>query len=518
MFTGTTALLLRAVRADAQQRQAHLLRLGAGLLLLWLLVGAHMHSLVQEQSTAVGLNFFRYLSYLWIALLTLAALGPYSSAITEEREEGTLELLLMAGISPVSILLGKSTSRIFSTVLLFVAQLPFAMLSLTLGGITVVQVLAVYLSLMAYLFLIANLALLISVCSSTGLRATSALAVVLFLLLGLYPLNLEAGWISVSPNDLALLPAPVGEVVRMLGWIHQRVNVGQQVESILEPLGEFRLLSEQVLYSFLGGGVLFGLAWWKFERLVRCPAAGEAATARKMLAGRRWLWLLTRPGRWPLIWKDFHFVAGGWGAVAMKCVVLALLFGLCLWRSDQIEQLTHLPAPRVLRFTLYLLLAAECVVIANLIMLAEKSQGTLSSLMMLPRSPLLMGYAKLTGCLLAMVPTFLAAVLASQLDPEFRFAALAKEEVLFSIGCLLIICQLTVLCCLFSSWGALPLALAIMLLTAAFLAPLAFLQRTLFLSILGHDPGPAPAVYLVGLTSVVLQWVLHEQLIRQGAK
>ena len=82
--------------------------------------------------------------------------GFFATAITEEKEEGTLGLLKMAGISRVSILLGKSTSRLITAILLFLVQLPFTLLAITLGGVTLGQIFAAYWALLAYMLLVAH--------------------------------------------------------------------------------------------------------------------------------------------------------------------------------------------------------------------------------------------------------------------------------------------------------------------------------------------------------------------------
>ena len=54
--------------------------------------------------------------------------------MAEEKEEQTLGLLRMTGLSPLSILLGKSTSRLCGALLLLAAQFPFTIFAVTLGG------------------------------------------------------------------------------------------------------------------------------------------------------------------------------------------------------------------------------------------------------------------------------------------------------------------------------------------------------------------------------------------------
>jgi ABC-type Na+ efflux pump permease subunit len=109
-------------------------------------------------------------------------LSYFSSAITEEKEEMTLGLLRMTNLNPLSILLGKSTSRLCGALLLLAAQLPFTLLAVAFGGISTRQIMAAYCTLAAYILLLSNLALLFSVTA----RRTAAAAFFTGLMLFIY--------------------------------------------------------------------------------------------------------------------------------------------------------------------------------------------------------------------------------------------------------------------------------------------------------------------------------------------
>ena len=160
MWRGVFALLFRSLRMDSRSVRIHLqwfCQLAVIYLALWS---------AQEMSGlfgAPGQIFFRYVVYLNAAFVTLLGVGFFSSAITEEKEEDTLGLMTMAGISPLGILLGKSTSRLFQVLLLLAIQYPFTLLAVTLGGLVPGQITSAYMSLFAYTILLANVGLLNSV-------------------------------------------------------------------------------------------------------------------------------------------------------------------------------------------------------------------------------------------------------------------------------------------------------------------------------------------------------------------
>ncbi|MEZ6049102.1 MAG: hypothetical protein R3C11_26710 [Planctomycetaceae bacterium] len=50
----------------------------------------------------------------------------------------------MTGMSPMVLLLGKSTSRLIYALLILSVQIPFVLLSITLGEVMLNQIIAVY--------------------------------------------------------------------------------------------------------------------------------------------------------------------------------------------------------------------------------------------------------------------------------------------------------------------------------------------------------------------------------------
>ena len=131
MLRGIFALFFRSLRGDARSVWVHL----SWLFLLLVIYVALWFA--QEQSAYVGApgrEFFRSVTYLNAIFVTLLGVSYFSSAISEEKEEDTLGLMTMAGISPLGILLGKSTTRLFQVFLLLAVQYPFTLLAITLGG------------------------------------------------------------------------------------------------------------------------------------------------------------------------------------------------------------------------------------------------------------------------------------------------------------------------------------------------------------------------------------------------
>ena len=103
------ALFTRSVRELLRSKLSYL-ACGAviGIIFL-LLLGAQSGA---TATTAPGLKFFASVLIVVLIFITLAGVSYFATAITEEKEEGTLGLLRMTDLDPLSILLGKSTSRL----------------------------------------------------------------------------------------------------------------------------------------------------------------------------------------------------------------------------------------------------------------------------------------------------------------------------------------------------------------------------------------------------------------------
>ena len=508
MLRGALTLLMRSVRADAQQRRAHAIRIGAVLFILALLIVA---SLQPDKGGAPGLRFFISLSYLGIALITLAAIGHFSTAVVEEREEGTLNLLLLADISPVSILLGKSTNRVLSVWLLFVAQFPFALLSLTLGGLTLAQIAAAYFSLAAYLFLMANLALLVSVLVRRTSEAMGLMTVLALMLHGFPP------WLNRTASQLVAggrIPAggAFENVASSLYDLYARTSVVLEIDRIFEVNRPVQFLNWQVVGSLWFGCLFFALAWVRFRKVVWVVDDSATTRRRTPVRGGRWFSLVRRPWGWALVWKDFHFLAGGPRLMLVKLILIPACVGLCLAFRHWIEVATGLPVWTFIGQSLIVALVVELLLYSSWLFHVERKWGTFPALMLLPQSAARIGYGKFGGCLLGSLPTAVAALLVCGLrGPE---PATGDGLEFLGVACaVLVLCQLTILCSLLVNWGALPLAVGILLVISAVVMPLVSGTMTL-IEINYHEQYAqfGPMIYATAIISLGLQFEIGRQM------
>lgn len=466
MFHGLLALLTRSLRQDARQTRNHVFRLAFVAFIYLALMAATVTS---GMFGAPGLRFFSQIAWLNMFFISCAGIGFFSSAITEEKEEDTIGLLQMAGLNPLGILLGKSTSRLIQAAMLLVVQFPFSLLAVTLGGVTPHQILAAYAALLAYMILLANVALVFStVCQRGGSAAgmTTVVFVVYFLLPGLSAavstdlaalgLDKNKGWTSI--------------LFEVLAWIGES-SVFDRVQATTETGFKDSIFSRQVITNSLGGLVCFLIAWVAFNPFTRSLASQGVTRGIVLQSTSRAKFL--SPGRvWamPLVWKDFQFIGGGYLFAVFKLFAYAGLLGVIVLLST-VEGATasSIRWDNVAEMYVYCMLGivvVESCILAARVFHDEVRLLTLSSLLMLPRSIPYLAYSKAVGCLMGLFPALFCLVLGALLLPGISTSEalefLIDPVVWGFVLSLMIFLHLVALLSLFVKWGALPLAIFLM--------------------------------------------------------
>ena len=454
MFAGTLALLTRSLRVDMRLLRTHLFRVGFAGFICLLLLWSHSMSMIFG---APGLQFFRSMAYLNFFLITLAGVGFFATAITEEKEEATLGLLKMAGISRLGILLGKSTSRLISAMLLLLVQLPFTLLAITLGGVTLNQVVAAYLGLLAYMAFLANLALVCSV----GCRQSRSAATLTGLLL-------VAFWIIPSFGKSLLANSASGNTGNQTAVaLFDRIsdaNVFNRLSVIMTTGFAESLFSFQVISNLMAAFLLFVLSWVMFDLFTREQAASAPSRGFVLRPTGRLRFLGTsRTWRNALMWKDFYFITGGRTAFITKSV----LYGLIVV-AVAVFTLSNALIPRweliggSICGTMLAAIAIELCIYSSRIFHDEIKWKTFPAIALLPISTAGIAYSKTAGCLLALVPASIYFLLGAACIPWDFLQAAVSPSTWLGIVTFAIFCHLTSALSLYVKWGALPLALAIM--------------------------------------------------------
>ena len=402
--------MTRVLRADTRSNVTYITRLILFIFLLFAIYGAYKD---QGQLQAPGKSLFMGIVIVDFVIITLLAVGSFSTTITEEKELGTLALLRMTRVNPLSILLGKWGSRLFSVFLLLIAQCPFTILSIAFGGVSLPQIVAVHLSLSAYLVLTSSLGLLSSVIcrrSAAAMLLTGSLLTMFFLIPWILSFfNFGQGLRYFLYQIAILFPSD------ML----QKKNYGNWQSA---------LFSSHILFSY---GISLGLLlistltfdFFNSERQGQPkpkerPEQSEASVATAARSRRVW----SRPQ----LWFEFHYNAGGflhWLTRVFFCLGFVILVFLSYdsikeWRLFQwilggkyIEKDGHFYYYNSVAWVLFqgfaLLSLAHLAHGFGVSIQQELKEQTLSSLILFPEPLYKIFHRKLMGLALAHSPYLL---------------------------------------------------------------------------------------------------------------
>ena len=459
MLGGTLALLHHSLQLDGRLFRHHLYRLiFVGILYLFVLIATGQSLLFG----APGQWLFGWIAYLNFWFISLAGISYFATAISEEKETESLGILRMAGISPSALLLGKSTSRLIVVCLLLSLQFPFALLAITLGGVTTLQVFSVFVALLAYTAFVGNLALF---CSVIARRAGSASVIMTFSLAVFFFVPVFANML------LGSLPGNATGFQRVLETAldpQYETSVFSRLPVIMATGFDESPLSFQVLSNLAAAVLFFVLSRIVFDTVTRYHSVASASRGL-LFRPRGWLKFLGTGRVWKsaLIWKDFHFVAGGFTMAAVKLVaygLLVVLFAYLQYRWDSridIEELGDV--------AMIAMLIAGCVelsLLSSRVFQTELRWNTWPTLRMLPKSLPELVYTKVAGCLFTLGPALVYMGLGAMMHPggfidfcgDF-FTEPGFWVAVFVFGFFL---HLTAFLSLYVKWGALPLAIGMM--------------------------------------------------------
>jgi hypothetical protein len=413
---GILALAERSFRMDIRQWMPGVLR--ATVVLMAGFAAGCVIELSQSTpffSMSAGRTLIMVLTHLNVVFILMAMNSVFAGAIADEKEAGTLGLLLLTGLSPMSILLGKSVVHVWQVLLLLLLQLPLMLLAITLGGVTLHQVLATLVSLMAFALFGSQFAVLMSVLFRTKKAAT-----------GYVHMMIVAYW--ATPNMLRLLrflmsdgtlvvPSWCQAVVGFLGDATRSMSTLWRWETILVTGFDGSLFfNAQVISHLVVALGCLGLAWQVFPWATRDPepaADGRglgAPSTRK--SAQPAVWSAGRPGGmgWRAIaWHHFYFQRGGWVFLVGKLCGYLAFFGLMLFMADYTggRSWTATDALTIGMVICLCGLSVELMFLAGSMFQNELKHQTWWALQLLPCGVSSVAYGKLLGTLWAASPGLL---------------------------------------------------------------------------------------------------------------
>ncbi|MCA9094497.1 MAG: hypothetical protein KDA68_13490 [Planctomycetaceae bacterium] len=342
-WRGAFALFSRRMNRDARDWKFHLLIACSMLFLLAQATAMAIPAL--NRAPAVGLIFLRVWGKVGLFFIIVLGISYFVQLLAEEKEQGTLGLVKLTGIGPLGILIGLFGSRLTQALVIFTLQLPFVVWSVTLGGVTFHQAVALFVTLLSTLFLAGNLALFASVVCSNAATASGACFLIL--------VGLSLGYGScfllqaaISNGTLVFSGAPlVGSMCDSIISNVQLISPYHRLGSILVTGYSDPLINPQVVASLILGCSLFRLSWRRFEKFTNqtepvLPARNIKLTIRKEKGTRK----SQRCWNNPYVWREFQFsgkglkgVAGGILIVAGLAILLQLGLPLILERVGYLE-------------------------------------------------------------------------------------------------------------------------------------------------------------------------------------
>jgi ABC-type transport system involved in multi-copper enzyme maturation permease subunit len=346
------ALFIRALRESNQSISTLFVRLFVGFIFLLCLMGSQGPT---GWSGAPGKTFFSSLIAVNYALVTAMAVGVGAQAIAGEKETGSLGLLRLTDLDPLSILLGKCVGQLIGLLLLLAFQIPFTLLAVTLGGVATQQVFAAYALLGTYLIALTCLGLFFSVVLTKVWRAV-IMTLAVCLGLTLLPVCLESMSDRLNPTGLLwdqqkqtiVNPSPerpvetsvspleikvANQLQRAAAWIetvtpwtHSRQLTGGSSQSIQ--------ISRSLLVHATFAAFFFGLAWLLFDRY--CGDESRYGESRKgqPIRQRFRFFRLPRATHRPVAWKDFHFNFGGRLWFILRLLAYPIIAAIVIFQSS----------------------------------------------------------------------------------------------------------------------------------------------------------------------------------------
>ena len=231
-----------------------------------------------------GHELLENLSWWLYAFALVAGTWTTSDALSQERREGTLELLLLTNLGTMDIVLGKLVAHSLQAVFILVGAVPVLALTLVMGGVTFALFSQVVLVLGVTLWLSLAMGLFFSAMFRSAQQAFGWTFFILLLVGALLPV--------VGANLVYFGRATLGEVLQMLS---PGPLLSRSLSGVILP-GEVIRLS---LAFLIGGGVVIALAGCVLRLTWQRPDGrsrlGRGVTMLRWLAGAR---ALRRFDRW----------------------------------------------------------------------------------------------------------------------------------------------------------------------------------------------------------------------------
>ena len=521
MISGVTTLFSWTLKMDSKSIYPHIVRAAfAGAMLF-----AISMSFTDVFGTgSMGLRFFELVCTLNVLIITVSGISYFVTAVTEEKDAGTYALLRLAGMNSLSITLGKSTSRLVSSLMLLVIQMPFTFLSITLGGVLWNQIVAAYLALAAWMILVANLALFCSVRCATSGRAAGLAATTIGIFVFL-PRISSAFLGAIPPGVLSTgaiaflgsIPAVCSKVsvfdrlAEILGLTSGFTMLGIDFSTGLNTIttasikGEVSIVAGQFWSSLLTAFVLFVIStvtldFWSAPADTAGPS--ENKSVRRWAVGRCW--------NLSVAWKEFLFFTGGRTFAIAKFLAGGLVFA----GFRMFQEIDGYSNGLALRgdyswwafLTFLMTLTAEVLLYSSGCLFYEVRQQTQSTLATVPISSVRILVEKFVGCAIALIPAIVWIFITLILSDGTIVRNCSVTMVSSYLIMLGFASHLAALLSLYTRWAALPLTI-LLAMPAFFCMAAPILGLTAVTSVFARSHNIEVTLLLSGIINLFWTWM-----------
>lgn len=331
MLTVLKPLIDFEAQRQASNGRAHWIRWCAIVMAAFVLTSAQITAVVTSGASVVGsgIDMLQGLAWLNYVFIAVAALGLFATAITNERESGTLPLLVVADIPFRPFVVGKWAQFLFPAALIVLLEIPLLASATFFGGVTHLQVTLSAALLAAFLFSSSTAGVMFSVLFKTSNRAAVATA----FLIGGMEFGALCARQMLSASKLGLVKFGPW-LIAAIEWTAERTK-GSAFESIALVINggavqrtDMPIAIGTVVWHILLGAVFAAIAVASAGRLKQVVEGIEIAEARETKRSSRAV-----SGE-PVRWKEFWFHAHGWTGLSLRFFgyVLAGLatIGVCI--------------------------------------------------------------------------------------------------------------------------------------------------------------------------------------------
>ncbi len=346
----------------------------------WLVVTGTQAVTTAGDTARFGATLLRILAPLQLSLAMLAAAMTSTVAVTSEKDRRTLELLLISRLSDGQLVLGKLAGSLLRVMLLLLAAVPVFVIASLFGGVTMPQLVRLFVVTVAAALAAASVATCIAFWKDTTFQA---LAITTFALVA---------WVA------------IGEVVagRFGAAVGAQVSPARAVFAAITPTGgdtllPFLAVAAALIVAANVVAVNRVRAWNTTQEMRRQPeAAGGAARAAPAKRPSRVVWDN------PVLWREICTRAHG------KALLLVRLAWLLLFAAAVAGIVAEARRPRpdglavavaVVPMALASLLAVAAMAVTSIT--TERDRGALDVLLVTDLEPSEFVWGKLFGVLTA---------------------------------------------------------------------------------------------------------------------